>query len=123
MDLIAILGFGGAMFFNFLSVLWKVRNNQIINGILDGILFISVMALTAGSLAGMAIGTVASALLSIYLIFDPVNLDIFKKRSKEERIIMFLEMLPFKEAKKKAKKFRKKLKKKAKKKDRFGRIA
>ena len=73
MDTLSVVVLGIAMMFNFTTIYWKFKHNNIANAILDGVILGLIMYLTAGSVAGLSIGTVASALFSIYLVFDPVN--------------------------------------------------
>lgn len=73
MDTVAVAILGLAMAFNFGTIYWKLKHGNIANAVLDGMILGLVMYLTAGSVAGLSIGTVASAVFSIYLFFDPVN--------------------------------------------------
>lgn len=70
---IAIVGI--AMFFNFAVVYWKFNNNKTTEGLVDVGVFAAIMYLSSfGGQGAMYVGTVASALFSIYLLFVPPKL-------------------------------------------------
>ena len=107
MDGVSALVLGIALWFNFVIIYYKVKHGNILNGIFDAVILILIMWLTAGSLAGLSIGTIASALFSIYLVFDPIKGEIVVVQS----VVMtdaILHALPFKWAKKLRKKRKKK---------------
>ena len=110
----SILVLGIALWFNFITIYYKLKHGNIVNGIFDGVVLVLIMMLTAGSLAGMSIGTIASALFSIYLVFDPIKGSVLVKQSVQ-MIDATLHALPFKWSKKALKKRHKKAKKLAKK--------
>ncbi len=103
MDGVSALVLGIALWFNFVTIYYKIKHGNILNGIFDAVILILIMWLTAGSLAGLSIGTIASALFSIYLVFDPIKGEIVVTQS----VIMtdaILHALPFKWSKKLRKK-------------------
>lgn len=70
MELIII---GIAVAFNILIVIWKLRNNRVIDGIVDGALLTAVAIVFSGSTAALIIGTIGSAIVSIYLLASPIK--------------------------------------------------
>lgn len=63
---------GIAMFFNFAVIYLKLNNNRQPEAILDGSVFIAIMYITSmAGQGGIYAGTVASALFSIFLYFNP----------------------------------------------------
>jgi len=111
MDAIAVIALGLAMAFNFGTIYWKLKHGNIANALLDGVILGLVMYLTAGSVAGLSIGTIASAVFSVYLFFDPVN---------TEKIYIMYDILMgyiMDDSKKRKKRREKKRKKEQKKKD------
>ena len=83
--LLILLG-GIATAFNFIIVLYKLRNGRIADSIID-ITTAGIMGgMFIGTLTGMAIAMMASMIISIYLWFYPIELlpnfnikNIFKK--------------------------------------------
>lgn len=66
-----VLVIGVATAFNFIIIIWKLQHNRIEDGILDISIFIAIGYLFAGTIAGMSVGMVASAITSIYLLIKP----------------------------------------------------
>lgn len=64
---------GIALAFNILVVLWKFTHNRVGNAIIDGILLAIVAMLFSSSTALLIIGTIGSALVSLYLLVFPVK--------------------------------------------------
>lgn len=118
MDTYAAIALGLAMAFNFGTIYWKLKTGNIANAVLDGLILALIMMLSAGSVAGLSIGTIASAAFSIYLFFDPVD----QKRLGEFGFYLFDVSMGLilgdskKRKKKRQKKKQKMLKKEAKKK-------
>lgn len=69
-----ILVMGLALAFNIVVVMWKLRHERVIDGLLDLSLLGVLMWLTAGTLTGMLVGTIASFIVSTYLLVYPVKL-------------------------------------------------
>lgn len=65
---------GLAVAFNIVIVIWKIRNDRIADGILDGFLLILVSIVFSGSQGALIIGTIGSLIVSLYLLRDPVRL-------------------------------------------------
>lgn len=73
MDLILV---GIAVAFNILVVLWKLQNERLLDGVIDGLLLATVAVVFSGSTAALIIGTVGSALVSLYLLFKPIKVSL-----------------------------------------------
>lgn len=77
MEIIAI---GIAVAFNILIVLWKYQHGRILDATVDGTLLVLVAIVFSGSTAALIIGTIGSAIVSIYLLFSPIKLASAKAR-------------------------------------------
>lgn len=64
---------GIAVALNIVLVIWKLRNDRVADGIVDGILLVAVAWLFSGSEALLIIGTIGSAITSLYLLAAPVK--------------------------------------------------
>ena len=64
-----IIGF--AVFFNIAFIKWKFDRARYLDAGLDTLLMIGVMILFSGSYSALVVGTIASALVSIFLFFSP----------------------------------------------------
>ena len=62
---------GVAVFFNIAIIKWKYDRRRYADAGLDAALMWGVMFLFSGSYGALVIGTVASALVSIYLLISP----------------------------------------------------
>ena len=62
---------GVAVFFNIAIIKWKYDRRRYADAGLDAALMLGVMFLFSGSYGALVIGTVASALVSIYLLISP----------------------------------------------------
>ncbi len=71
--LLILLG-GIAAAFNFVIILHKLRKGRIADSIVDIMTATMLSVMFVGTLTGMAIGMVASAIISIYLWFYPIEL-------------------------------------------------
>lgn len=65
----AIIGF--AVFFNIAFIKWKFDRRRYLDACLDTFLMIVVMILFSGSYSALVVGTLASALVSIFLFISP----------------------------------------------------
>ena len=79
---IFIMGF--ATFFNLAIVKWKFEQGRTTDGSLDLAMLIVLGWLFSGSTGGLAMGTVASALFSVYLIFAPPSFDFDSTEDKKK---------------------------------------
>ena len=75
MELILIAAI--ATFFNFIVIYVKFQREQYLGGIIDLGMFVGVSILFIGTMQGMVIGMIASALMSIYLLFSPPKFKAF----------------------------------------------
>ena len=65
----AVIGIATA--FNFIVILIKFKQDRIEDAVLDISIFIAIAFMFSGTIAGMSVGMVASAIVSIYLWFSP----------------------------------------------------
>jgi len=70
---------GIATFMNIWAVKWKIENERYADAGLDGLVLIGLGWLFAGTVSGLAIATIASALMSITLLVSPPRMDIFEE--------------------------------------------
>ena len=70
-----VLVLGIATAFNFIIILWKFKAERTGDAVLDGAIMGIIAFLFSGTVTGMAIGMVASAIVSLYLLISPPNLD------------------------------------------------
>jgi len=68
----SLLIIGIAVSFNILIILHKFTHNRVPNAILDLLLLCIVTYVFMGSFDALVVGTIASAVVSIYLWFVPV---------------------------------------------------
>lgn len=68
---------GLAVSFNFIILIHKYRKKRYIDATLDMCLFAVICFLFSGTYSALATGTVASMLISFYLLFKPVRLPKF----------------------------------------------
>ena len=76
MDFIVI---GVAVFFNIAVIKWKYDKARYADALLDFVCLVAVSILFSGSYAALVVGTIASALVSIYLLVSPPKLPIKKR--------------------------------------------
>ena len=65
----AVIGIATA--FNFIVILFKFRRHRYEDACFDLAVFIAISYMFAGTISGMSVGMVASAIVSIWLWFDP----------------------------------------------------
>lgn len=65
---------GIAVFFNIAIIKWKFDRKQSANAILDASLLVLVGIVFSGSYGALVVGTIASALVSLYLLISPLKL-------------------------------------------------
>jgi len=70
---------GIATAFNFIVILWKLSHNRVLDGVIDFGTFVAIGYLFAGTMGGMAIGMVASAFISVYLLVSPPQFTVPKR--------------------------------------------
>ena len=64
---------GIAVAFNILIVIWKFKHGREVDATVDGALLVAVAMLFSGSEGLLIIGTIGSAIVSTYLLFDPIK--------------------------------------------------
>lgn len=62
---------GVAVFFNIAFIKWKIDRARHADALLDSALLVAVAILFSGSYGALVVGTIASALISLYLYFSP----------------------------------------------------
>lgn len=65
----AVIGIATA--FNFIVILFKFKRHRYEDACFDLAVFIVISYMFAGTISGMSVGMVASAIVSIWLWFDP----------------------------------------------------
>lgn len=65
----AVIGIATA--FNFIVILFKFKRHRYEDACFDLVIFIAISYMFAGTISGMSVGMVASAIVSIWLWFDP----------------------------------------------------
>lgn len=73
-----------ALAFNILVIYWKVTHNRMADGVLDAGLLILIGTFFSRSEQTLAIGTIASAIISIYLLIFPPKLG--QEKTKDDRL-------------------------------------
>lgn len=64
---------GIATAFNFIVIMFKFKRGRWEDAIFDTLIFIVISYMFAGTISGMSVGMVASAVVSIWMWFDPPN--------------------------------------------------
>ena len=67
---------GVAVFFNIAIIKWKFDRGQVANAVLDASLLILVAIVFSGTYSALVVGTIASALVSLYLLISPLKLSL-----------------------------------------------
>lgn len=62
---------GIATAFNFIVIMYKFKRGRYEDAIFDTLIFIAISYMFAGTISGMSVGMVASAVVSLWLWFDP----------------------------------------------------
>lgn len=65
----AVIGIATA--FNFIVILFKFKRHRYEDACFDLVIFTVISYMFAGTISGMSVGMVASAIVSIWLWFDP----------------------------------------------------
>ena len=82
-----VMGIATAL--NVIVVVWKLRNGRAVDGMVDGILLAGIMYIFMGSVSGLQMGTIGSAMVSIYLLFDPIKVDFTPAISAIKYIVLW----------------------------------
>jgi len=67
---------GIALFFNIAFLKWKIERKRYADATLDFTCLVIVAILFSGSYGALVVGTIGSAMLSIYLYFSPPRLSL-----------------------------------------------
>jgi len=67
---------GVALFFNFTVIYYKLGEKMYFSAILDALFLYVTMVVFSGSFNSLAVGTIGSALFSVYLIYNPPKFSI-----------------------------------------------
>jgi len=84
MDGLTIAVISGATAVNFISVKVKFDKHRYSDAILDLVIFAAISFMFAGTMSGLTIGMVSSAMLSTYLWFSPPK-EFFKVEPKKQQ--------------------------------------
>ena len=71
--IIFLMGF--ATFINIFSIKWKLENDRPADAALDAAVLVGLGWVFGGSISGLAIATIASAIMSAYLLISPPRTD------------------------------------------------
>ena len=66
-----VLLIGLATAFNFIIIMWKYKIKRISDASVDFIILIALAWMFSGTITGMAVGMVASCVISLYLFISP----------------------------------------------------
>ncbi len=75
LDVWTITLLGIALFFNIFSIKFKLENERYADAILDTTVLILLSWVFGGSISGLMIATVASGIMSVYLLVSPPKMD------------------------------------------------
>jgi hypothetical protein len=70
-----IILMGIALFFNIFSIKWKLENERYGDAALDAVVLVLLGWVFGSTLSGLAIATVASGIMSVYLLVSPPKMD------------------------------------------------
>ena len=71
MNSIIMIVMGIAVAFNLIIIKWKIEHERYSDALLDGIVLVLLGIIFAGTISGLMVGTVASAIVSLYLMIVP----------------------------------------------------
>jgi len=69
---------GFAVFLNLFAIKWKLENERFADAGLDAAVLVLIGWLFSSSISGLMIGTIASSLMSLYLLISPPKLDMLE---------------------------------------------
>ena len=84
MDIISILMFGFATMMNLAILKWKLEQDRYTDAALDFSILVLLAWLFSGTMTGLAIATIASAIISLYLMISPPDKLIAKLKAKSK---------------------------------------
>ena len=70
-----VLAIGLITAFNFIIVIWKFKKDRINEAVLDLGIMSAIIYAFQGTHSGMVVGMVASLVVSIYLLMNPIDFD------------------------------------------------
>ncbi len=79
MDMITVSVIGAAVAANLMVIKYKFEHNRTSDAILDTTLLVLIGFMFSATISGLMIGTIASAIISIYLLISPpkkINLNL-----------------------------------------------
>lgn len=80
----ALILIGLAVSFNFLIIVKKYKDHRWLNATLDALLLMIICIVFSGSFNALVVGTIGSAIISIYLWFSPITLASFLPQLEED---------------------------------------
>ena len=75
-----------AVAFDFLIIKWKLKHKRYSDAALDAFIFGMICILFHGTMSGMAVGTIAGVIVSLYLLVYPPKLPAFNFNQDGEAI-------------------------------------
>ena len=66
---------GVATFINIFSIKWKLENDRPADAVLDAVVLVGLGWVFGATMSGLAIATIASAIMSAYLLISPPKMD------------------------------------------------
>jgi len=67
----SLLALGVALAFNLIIIIWKFKHSQVFGAVIDASLLTLVAVVFSGSFDALTVGTIGSAIVSLYLLVDP----------------------------------------------------
>lgn len=69
--MLLILIIGIATGFNFIIIMWKYKTGYLESAVIDFLILCGLAWMFSGTITGMAVGMVASCIVSLYLLISP----------------------------------------------------
>jgi len=85
MGALAIILFGMATAMNIAVIKWKLEKDRNSDALLDGIMLVTLTWIFGGSISGLAVATIASSFVSLYLLISPPDELISKYTTKSKK--------------------------------------
>jgi len=85
MGALAIILFGMATAMNIAVIKWKLEKDRNSDALLDGIMLVTLTWIFGGSISGLAVATIASSFVSLYLLISPPDELIAKYTTKSKK--------------------------------------
>lgn len=71
MEFSLLLLMGLATGFNFIIIVWKFKKQRWLDALIDACIMAAICVLFSGTVSGLSIGMVGSAMCSVYLLISP----------------------------------------------------